>query len=171
MFYNKQFNKYIKEGTAFELDGVQYPAVWLNQATAEQKAAIGLVEVQVVGAPQNDKYYWVSTTLEEGVMTYVNTPKDLITVQELAINDINATAYSLLAPSDWMVTKSVESGTPVDASWSTFRASVRDTANVGKGKVSVATNVDEIATLVIDWPHDPNYKEPVVEEVPTEVVA
>ena len=44
MFYATKQDKYIVEGTAFELDGIQYPAVWLNQATAEQKAEARLRE-------------------------------------------------------------------------------------------------------------------------------
>ena len=39
MFYSKTQDKYIHEGTQFELDGVTYPPQWLYQATPEQKEA------------------------------------------------------------------------------------------------------------------------------------
>lgn len=169
MFYATKQDKYIVEGTAFELDGVQYPAVWLNQSTAEEKAAIGLVEVRVIGAPENPQYYWVSETLEGPSLTYTNTPKDLAQVKETATSQTNTTAYSLLFPSDWMVTKAVETQTPVPEDWNAYRASVREQANVTKAAIIVAESVDEVASIMssIQWPYDPNYK-PVVEDTPAE---
>ena len=44
MFY-KAPDQYINEGCQFTIDGVTYPANWLNQSTPEQKAALGLEEV------------------------------------------------------------------------------------------------------------------------------
>lgn len=166
MFYSKQYNQYISEGTAFTLGEIQYPANWLNCSSAAEKAEAGLVEVTVVGAPANDQYYWVSTTLDNGVLTYVNTPKELDVVKTTSINQTNATAYSLLAPSDWMVTKSIETQTPVAQDWTAFRASVRDVANNVKAMINESPDVDAVAGAManIVWPHDPNYVEAKAEE-------
>ena len=159
MFYATKQDKYIVEGTAFELDGVQYPAVWLNQSTPEQKAAIGLVEVVATNSPADQTYYWVSETLNGAELTYTNTPKDLDTVKENAISQVNNTAYSLLFPSDWMVVKAVETQGTVPTDWNTYRANVRFTANTTKDALAVATTVDELANIIANmkWPHDPNY--------------
>lgn len=159
MFYSKQYNQYVTEGTAFILGDVQYPSNFLNLSSAEEKASIGLVEVQVVGSPSNEAYYWVSTTLEDGVMTYVNTPKDLVTVQESAVSNVNNTAYTLLFPSDWMIVKAGETGEPVAQDWKDYRAAVRTTANLARDGITACTTVDELAAFVagIQWPHDPNY--------------
>ena len=167
MFYATKQNKYITEGTAFELDGIQYPAVWLNQATAEQKAEIGLVEVVATNSPADQTYYWVSETLNGPELTYTNTPKDLASVKTNAVNQVNSTAYSLLFPSDWMVVKAVETQGTVPADWNTYRADVRFTANTTKDALAVATTVDEVANIMssINWPHDPNYIPPVEEIV------
>ena len=83
MFYATKQNKYIVEGTSFELDGVQYPAVWLNQATAEQKAALGLQEVIATDSPKDDRFYWVSEQLNGAELTYINTPKQLDDSEDL----------------------------------------------------------------------------------------
>lgn len=167
MFYNKQHNQYVTEGTAFTLNGVQYPAVWLNQSTAEEKAAIGLVEVVVVGSPENDQFYWVSTTLEDGVMTYVNTPKELTPLKELQTQQINQIAYSLLFTSDWMVIRAAE-GTPIPTEWVTYRAAVRTKANEVKAQIDLAFDIPSLIASVTDiqWPHDPNYVPPVEEQTP-----
>jgi hypothetical protein len=83
MFYRNETNQYINEGVAFEIDGTRYPANWLNNATAEDKQAHGLVEVTTVGERGDDRFNWVSETLEGSVRTIVNTPKDAASVAEL----------------------------------------------------------------------------------------
>lgn len=173
MFYATKQNKYIVEGTAFELDGVQYPAVWLNQATAEQKAAIGLEEVIATNAPADSRYYWVSETLNGAELTYTNTPKNLDELKKNSVSQLNATAYSLLFPSDWMVIRAAE-GTPITAEWTAYRTAVRTAANAARDLIDAATDIDAlIAASNVDWPKDPNYVAPPVEEeiavVPTGV--
>ena len=159
MFYNAQYNQYVTEGTQFTLGDVTYPPQWLNQSTPEQKAAIGLVEVVATNSPADQTYYWVSETLNGAELTYTNTPKDLDTVKENAISQVNNTAYSLLFPSDWMVVKAVETQGTVPTDWNTYRADVRFTANITKDALAVATTVDELANIIANmkWPHDPNY--------------
>ena len=159
MFYNAQYNQYVTEGTQFTLGDVTYPPQWLNQSTSEQKAAIGLVEVVATNSPADQTYYWVSETLNGAELTYTNTPKDLDTVKENAISQVNNTAYSLLLPSDWMVVKAVETQGTVPTDWNTYRADVRFTANTTKDALAVATTVDELANIIANmkWPHNPNY--------------
>ena len=185
MFYATKQNKYIVEGTAFELDGVQYPAVWLNQATAEQKAEIGLVEVIATNAPADDRFYWVSQELNGAELTYVNYPKQLDDSEEpddsgklvkttglktTWTEQTNATAYSLLFPSDWMVVRAAEGGDPMADDWKAYRAAVRTKANEVRGAIAACTTVDELAAIVtaIEWPHDPNYVAPAEEPAPVE---
>lgn len=76
MFYHQASNQHINEGQPFTIDGVQYPANWLNLSTPEDKQALGLVEVVTVGTREDDRYFYVSETLEGSVRTIVNTPKD-----------------------------------------------------------------------------------------------
>ena len=158
MWYSTTDGQYIYAGNQFTIDGVEYPANWLNLSTAEEKAAIGLEEVIATNSPANDQYYWVSTELNEATLTYVNTPKDLDTVKSNSIAQINQTAYSILLPSDWMVVKSVETGTQVPANWNTWRQSIRTTADTSRTQVAAATDVDEVQTIMgsITWPQDPN---------------
>jgi len=158
MFYSTTDGQYIQEGTQFTIDGVEYPSNWLNLSTPEQKEAIGLEEVIATNSPASDQYYWVSTELNEATLTYVNTPKDLDTVKSNSIAQINQTAYSILLPSDWMVVKSVETGTQVPANWNTWRQSIRTTADTTRLAVAEATDVDEVETIMgnITWSPDPN---------------
>ena len=158
MFYCTQNQQYINEGNAFEINGVQYPANWLNLSTPEEKAEIGLEEVIATNQPANQTYYWVSETLSEATLTYTNTPKDLLPVKTTALNQINATAYSILLPTDWMVVKSVETSTPINPSWNTWRQSIRTTALNATNGVEGAADVDAVASVMnsIVWPKDPD---------------
>jgi len=156
MFYYPPNNQYIQEGTAFEIDGVQYPANWLNLSTPEEKAELGLEEVITTNSPADQRYYWVSEELNGAELTYINTPKDLDQCKEVAISQTNAVAYSLLQPTDWMVTRQVEASVPVLPEWTTYREAVRTTANQAKADYAACTTVDEIAAVIIEWPVSPD---------------
>lgn len=158
MFYCTQNQQYIQEGNAFEINGVQYPANWLNLSTPQEKTEIGLEEVVATNSPANDQYYWVSTELSGATLTYINTPKDLTSVKTNAFSTINTTAYSILQPSDWMVVKATETSTPVNADWNTWRASIRATADQTRTAVTSAADVDAVATIMtsIVWPKSPS---------------
>ena len=175
MFYAQSENKYIQEGTSFELNGVQYPAVWLNQSTAEQKAQIGLVEVFATNSPQDERFYWVSSTLNGAELTYTNTPKQLDDTEEpdesgklvkttglktVWKEQVNNIVYTSLQPSDYMPARSFETGEPMDEAWKTYRSDVRAYAVTIKANIDACTTVDELASIVtgMEWPHDPNYK-------------
>jgi hypothetical protein len=158
MFYCTTTQQYIQEGTAFEINGVQYPQNWLNLSTPEEKTALGLEEVIATNSPANDTYYWVSSTLSEATLTYTNTPKDLTTVKTTAIAQVNQTAYSILLPSDWMVVKAVETSTKVATGWDSYRQSVRTTAASTVSGIEGATDVDGVATVMgaLVWPKNPD---------------
>ena len=157
MFYNSKENTYIQEGQPFTIDGNQYAANWLNLSTPEEKLAIGLEEVVATNSPANDIYYWVSSTLDKATLTYTNTPKDLAQVKTNAVSQINATAYSILLPSDWMAVKAFETSTPIDPTWNTWRATIRTEAANAITAINAATDVDAVATAVqVNWTQDPN---------------
>ena len=163
MFYATKQNKYIVEGTAFELDGVQYPAVWLNQATPEQKAAIGLQEVVNTNSPADDRFYWVSENLDGAKRTYTNTPKDLDTLKETCVQQIKNTVYTLLQPTDYIDIRNLrDPNYKID--WMLWRESIRQTSENTTINISRVKTVDELINIVtnIDWPKDPAYVEPTV---------
>ena len=169
MFYSTSTKTYISEGTAFEINGVQYPQNWLNLSTPEEKAELGLVEVVATNQPANQIYYWVSEELNGAELTYVNTPKDLDSVKETALSQVNSTAYSILFPTDWMVVKAFETGTRIATDWNTWRASIRATANTTRTAITEATTVDAVEAIMsnIEWAKDPNQPviEPIVESI------
>ena len=153
---------FVPAGTAFTWDSVQYPANWCNLSTPEEKAAIGMVDV-VYGQYPNDQYYWVSQdapvyTGTDVEINYTATPKDLTTCQTSAVNATNAAAYSILLPTDWMVTKATETKSAVPTTWNDWREVIRVQAKDQKAAIAACKSVDELAALpAVEWAHDPNY--------------
>ncbi len=177
MFYATKQNKYIQEGTAFELDGVQYPAVWLNQATAEQKAELGLQEVIATNSPADERFYWVSSTLNGAELTYVNTPKQLDDSEEpdesgklVKTTGLKTTwtaqvkqmVFTLLSPTDYIDIRNLRDPS-YKTDWMAWRDSVRAYSATTVTSINACTTVDELANIVtsMEWPHDPNYVTPV----------
>lgn len=167
MFYHAETNQYFREGLEFTLNDVQYPANWLNLSTPEEKAALGLQEVITVGERKDDRYYWVSEQLVAAELIITNTPKDFDGVQKQALADLDHQAYTLLFPSDWMITRKVETGTELLPEWETYRSEIRLEVIVVRDQINEATTVDEIAVIKPNWPESPDAL--IVEDV--EVVA
>jgi hypothetical protein len=142
-----------------DANGTQYPANWLRYATAAEKAAIGITEV---ADPEryDQRFYWG-----------VGNPKALEDVNEVDDNgdpildaDGNQvvtkglksqwiakqkeTAGSLLAPSDWYVTRKYESSVDVPADVTTRRAAIRTTCNTRESEINACTTTDELAALM-----------------------
>ena len=163
---NNTIVQLVPEGTAFTLDEVQYPANWCNLSTPEEKTAIGMVDV-IYGQAPSDIYYWVTQeapALVDGqvVVTYTSTPKDLDATKANCKSQINATAYSLLLPNDWMVVKATETSTPIAPAWNTWRQSIRTTAAGYTTAITDAADMPALEAVMgsITWPHDPDYVEP-----------
>jgi len=161
----------IQAGTAFEINGEQYPANWLNLSTPAEKAALGIVDVVYATRP-SDTYYWVSENAPvyaDGVVTinFTATPKDLFTLQNNAVTAVQQQAWSLLSPSDWMVVKAFETSTKIADNWNTWRAEIRTQCNAQVAAITACTTVDELAALApVTWAHDPNYVAPTQEVTP-----
>jgi hypothetical protein len=163
---NNVFQYFIPAGTAFEINGIQYPANWLNLSTPEEKAAAGIVDV-VYGEQPSDVYYWVSQdapVYADGVVTvdYTATPKDLDQLKEQAVTAVQQQAYTILLPSDWRVVKGYETKSEIPTDWNTWRQEIRTQCDDQIVAITACKDVAELAALPsVVWAHDPNWVEPV----------
>ena len=101
-------------------DGTQYTK---KGATPETFKALGFQEVTIDERP-DDRYYIVSGPDDYG--HYTATPRDHVELVASLIAQENQTANSLLASSDWMVIRQVETGTPVPPEYLAYRHDVRN---------------------------------------------
>ena len=157
---NNAFERFLPEGTAFEIDGVQYPANWLNLSTPEEKAAVGVVDVVYAERP-DDKYYWVSEAAPvyaNGVVTvsFTATPKDFAQCQQNAITSVKQTAFSILAPTDYIDTRNLRDPS-YKVEWMAWRESILETCRAYVAQIEACTTVQELANLPqIEWAKDPS---------------
>jgi hypothetical protein len=63
------------------------------------------------------------------------------------IRTVKAQASGLLAPTDWMIVRSIETDTPVDAEILQYRASVRTRSNEIQAAITACTTLEEIIAL------------------------
>jgi hypothetical protein len=95
----------------------------------------------------DDRFYWGP-----------GNPKDLDGLKTLWISNVNQIAYTLLAQSDWMVTRKAETGTEIPADWATYRAQVRVDCAASRVLITDAVDVEALIAVVtaLTWPMDPN---------------
>lgn len=157
-------------------DGTQYPANWLRLASPAERAAIGITEV-ADAAPHDGRFYWalgipkaindVLATKEDGsplmVQVYdaatekmANTDIQVIQrgLKYQMIAQVKQTAGSLLAATDWKVTRAAESVKPCDADTLTARAAIRAASDANEAAITACTTVDELAALQMNWPKE-----------------
>ena len=162
--------------SAFTTNEIQYPANWLRLASPEERAAIGITEVADI-APHDDRFYWapgipkalddVLATKEDGsplmVQVYdaatqsmVDTDVQVIQrgLKHQMIAQIKQTAGSLLAQTDWKVTRAAEGVKAVDAATLAARAAIRAASDTNEAAITACTTVDELASLQTNWPKE-----------------
>jgi hypothetical protein len=165
--------------TAFTNDGIQYPANWLRLATEAEKSAIGITEV-ADAVRADDRFYWdgnlanpkaledVLATDEDGNQLYVkvldktdpdnpqmvDSDKPLITrgLKYQFIQQVKATAGSILAQTDWLITRKVERDVAIPAEVVAYRASVVAKATELEASISAVTTLEELASLDLSFP-------------------
>lgn len=158
-------------------DGTQYPANWLRLASPAERAAIGITEV-ADAAPHDGRFYWapglpkalddVLATKEDGSPLWVQVlddsdpdnrrmvDTDVQVIQRglkyQTIAQVKQTAGSLLAATDWKVTRAAEGVKPCDADTLAARAAIRAASDANEAAITACTTVDELAALQMSWP-------------------
>jgi len=158
----------------FEHNEIQYPANWLRLASSEERAALGITEVEDE-LQYDDRFYWapeVPKLLEDReefdadgnplfvkvydaqTQTMVDSTERLVTkgLKSQFIAQIKAIAASLLAPTDWKVVRASEGVKPVDAETLALRAAIRAASDANEVAVKACTSVEELAALKLIWP-------------------
>lgn len=117
-------------------DGTQYPANWLRLSTIEEKEAIGITE-----AP-NDPYY------DQRFYWGVDNPKDYDQLVEKWTAQIKQTARSMLAHTDWYITRQSETGVAAPQSVLDERSLIRTLSNEKEVSLAATASTEELASYV-----------------------
>ena len=152
--------KTLRVGAAFtDANGTQYPANWLRLTTLAEKEAIGITEVPDP-APVDTRFYWNEGNpkrLEDepavdengdpvldadGVQIINKGLKSDWTAQQKQI------AGTLLAGSDWYVTRKAETDVAIPAAVLAYRESVRTICGTREAEIAACTTTEELAALL-----------------------
>lgn len=171
-------NRVLPLDVAFTLNEIQYPANFLRLATEAEKEALGITwEDDAVRA--DDRFYWDGNLAnpkaledklevkEDGsplmvqkynpvTETMEDTDKQVVTkgLKSNFIQQVKQTAGSILAQTDWMVTRKADIGTDIPESVVAYRASVRAKADELEASISAVTSVESLASLDLSFPQE-----------------
>ena len=156
-----------------DADGVIYPTNWNRVFTQEQKNAIGITWVPDP-PPVDTRFYWdhdLPKRLEdEPVVDENDDPvldKDGVQLINYGlktdwIRQQKEIAGSLLAQSDWYVTRKAEVGTEIPADVATYRTAVRTVSGQREAEISAAATFETFVALVTNSPTVLNEENEVV---------
>ena len=142
-----------------DADGTQYPANWLRRASAEDKAAVGITEV-ADPEPYDQRFYWgvgsPKALADVNKVDESNNPVLDADGNQVVIKGLKSVwlakqkeiAATLLAPTDWYVTRKVETDVAVPSTVSTYRASIRTTCGTRETEINACTTTDQLAALL-----------------------
>ena len=151
----------------FTIGTTNYPANWLRLSTAEEKTALGIVEVADPKVYDN-RFYWNDGSAKElddlnatyaedaldGIYKKGDLKKDedgnqliIYGVKTILKLQEKATAQSLLSKYDWYVTRKSEKGTAIPAEITTYRDAVRTACNTRETEISNCADTAALVTL------------------------
>jgi len=159
---------------AFTHNNVQYPRNWLQLSTEEERTALGITwEADPVRA--DDRYYWngeldnpkaledVEAVDEDGnplwvqewdeeAEAMVNTPVRLVTkgLKSTKIAEVNHTAGTILANTDWYITRKTEREVDIPENVVTHRAAIVTEANRVETAIAEVTDVESLINVMED---------------------
>jgi hypothetical protein len=156
--------KRLTPGSAFEHNGIQYPANWLNHASLAEKEAIGIEEVTQQTRP-NDEYYFVTDNNDGSFTSTAKILNDVTETHEgqetttkglksIKVAQIKSIANGLLSNTDWMVIRKAERNVTIPTATVTYRAAVITEATRLETAINAATTVEGLITVVqsANWP-------------------
>ena len=151
----------------FTIGTTNYPANWLRLSTAEEKTALGIVEVEDPKVYDN-RFYWNDGTakaLDDVNATYAEDALDgsykkgdlkkdadgnqliIYGVKSILKTQEKATAQSLLSKYDWYVTRKSEKGTAIPTEITTYRDAIRTACNTRETEISNCADTAALVTL------------------------
>lgn len=164
-------------GRAFTHEGVQYPANWLQLATSEEKSAIGITE-QADPVRADDRFYWngdINTPMMMDDRAEVDADGNPIYVKVLDKSDpdpmnwtmvdseeqlvtkglktnwtetVKNTAGSLLASTDWYVSRKSEKDIAIPADVVTKRDAIRTECDRLETAIAACENVEALIAVI-----------------------
>ena len=161
---------------AFTHNDIQYPANWLRLSTAEEKAAIGITEVEDPKT-YDPTFYWEDGTAKTLADTNVKDENGELVKDEsgnqvisLGVKSVlkkkeKEMAGGLLAKYDWYIVRKAEKSTAIPSAITTYRDAVRKACDTREKEIDACSDTAALITLysfkdgtpnMTQYPKDPN---------------
>ena len=162
--------KTIRPGQQFvDADGTTHPGSWYTYSV-ERKAAIGITEIVQETPPDSRLYNWsqnadgtISSAAKElGDIDVVDENGDPVLddddvqvvqlgVKSNLIAEVKSQQGSLLAQTDWAVTRKAEKATAIPANIVTWRDAIRSKATAMESAIAGTANTAAVAALFVTY--------------------
>lgn len=164
----------LRQNSSFEIGGTVYPSNWLQQSTEDEKTALGITWVDDP-VRADDRFYWngdvnlpkaledVDAVDENGNPIYVqvwnedteqmeDTSEQVVTrgLKYSWTAQVKHTAGTMLAQTDWMVTRKFERDVDIPADVVTQRAAIVAECTRLETAITNAADMDDFITVVQD---------------------
>ncbi len=127
-------------------DGRQFPGNW-NLYTDNEKTALGIT-YEADPAPFDGKYYYSAGNprqLDNGTDDDGNTTYG---IRPGIVQQQKATAASLLAQTDWYVTRKSETDVAIPANVTTYRTAVRTVCNTREAEIAAVSTAEALEAVM-----------------------
>ena len=142
--------------------GTQYPSNWLRSSNEAQRAAVpsGGVTWEADSLGYDQVFYWAADKPKDIADTpiYDSYDKDGKGVGDptgstpglktLWVQKQKDTANSLLAPTDWLVTRKTEAGTAIPTAQANYRTAVRTQCGLREATINACADTDKLCTTI-----------------------
>jgi hypothetical protein len=130
-------DKTLQLDVPWEHNGIQYPANWLRRSTSDDRVNLGITWEPDVQASWDQRFYWG-----------VDNPKDHAQLQELWIAKVKETAGSLLAQTDWYITRRAETRKSVPQAVLDRRTEIREYSDEKEAAILASVDTAGLAAYV-----------------------
>ena len=164
---NNQVIEIFNGAKAVTINGIQYPSSIFSAWTKADLKNIGIYPTQITSTIDNRTHagtggvtYTINTdhvAIHYNKKSHVledvtNEDKSVTTgLKSNLLAQVDSNAYKVLAPSDWMTTRQIETGVTIADNWKTWRASVRTQAKAMKTAINAVTTITDVPGLYVTY--------------------
>ena len=168
---NNQVIEILNGAKAVTINGIQYPSSIFSVWSKDDLKNIGIYPTQITSTIDekthkatggvtytiNTEYVAIHYAKKAHVIEDVSSTDDdgnsILTtgLKTKLLAEVDDNAYKILAPSDWMTTRQIETGVTIADDWKTWRASVRTQAKAMKTAINAVTTITDVPGLYVTY--------------------
>ena len=137
----------LRVGRPFKTATASYSQLWATQLSADEKTALGIT-YEADPAPFDTNYYWSAGNprpLDDGTDSDGN---KFAGIRPGIVQQQKDTAASLLAQTDWYVTRKSETDVAIPTNVATYRAAVRTVCAARETEIAAVSTTEALEALM-----------------------